>query len=378
MAFSNNGLFTLKMTSHELCDRLEKLSRVKKDELPARIKNPMTGKMIKTDGRTFSTLMKACTHGCGTGKDACDKAHKNPKVNPLTGRPLKRKSAVMKLVLKGCDSCEAKMRKDAVKEKERRARIAAKAHARIEEWKERKVTGVKKQKEKAARLKQAHAKIQTIFKEHTATKVAKHIGKTLSLKAIRAREAVTTKKRADKLVARKGLEYLEAEEVEYILRDGLFEGRLPKEVVPVVIDMTQGGGIYQIRRNFSKRGGGFAVVYNNEHFVAVEVTIDQETGLYTINYYEPFGYAFPSFVKAFENALAELNNGKVSGHLHRYPLSWQKHGGPCGVYAAIAVHALATGNDLSKVPVRRKLEPRQSYVNDYYSWLSSNLTRLKK
>jgi hypothetical protein len=367
------------MASHELCDRLEKLSRVRKDELPARIKNPMTGKMIKTDGRTFTTLMNACTKGCGVGKDACDKARKNHRVNPLTGRPLKKKSAVRKLIIKGCDSCDAKMRRDATKEKERRARIAAKAHARIEEWKERSVSSMRQKRDKKGEtLKQVHSKLQNIFQKQAAAKTAKHIGKVLSMKAVKARAAVATRKRSEKLKAKRGVEYLEAEEVEYILKDGLFDGHLPQNVVPVVIDMTQGGGIYQIRRHFSKRNGGLAVVYNNEHFVAIGIDIDPDTGLYTINYYEPFDHVFPSFVKAFESALAQLNKGQVTGHLHRYPLNWQKQGGPCGVYAAMAVKALAIGYDLSKVQVRKELEPRLSDVKDFYDWLSQNLARLKK
>ena len=378
------------MASRQLCDLLEKLSKLKKGELPDKIKNPATGKMIKTDGKTFATLMRTCSDECGV----CKKLKKNPEVNPLTGRSIKKGSAVYKLIVKGCDSCEDKMRGVPAKAS---GRVVAKAHTATEQRKGRTVKQKKAAatSEKAASLMQVHDKLQSIFQKRAAAKgrqrfeqavaqkvalmrarkAAVQLGRSVSLEASRAHSTATIRKRAAKLNTSKGREYLEADEVEYILLGALFGGHAPANVAPVILDMATGGGVHQIR-DYVDANVNLAVVYNNEHYVAAQIERDA-AGLYTINYYEPFGHTFPSFVTAFKKALVRLNKGVVTGHLHSYALNWQKSGGPCGVYSAIAVHALATGHDLKKIKVRRDLAPPMKRVNELYVWISQNLENLR-
>ena len=436
------------MSEHQLCEKLEKLAKTKKEELPKSIKNPATGRMISTSGKTFLTLMNACTNGCGPGKDACDKLKKNPKVNPLTGRTLKKNSAVRKLISRGCESCEANLRR-ATASRHRAAahkiesilkkHAAAKGRQKLEQALSQKAalmraTKKQAQSQKEARHKAAAQKIESVLKKHAAEKgrqklkqaisqkvaesrskkdAERHIAaaqklesifrkhaaekgrqrlnqvlkqkvrrmratkrKQHTLEEVRKRTAAETRDRSATLNAKKGTVDLEAEEVEYILNQNLFDGNTPENAVPYVIDMTQGGGIYQIRQHFD-RSGKSAVVYNNGHFVAVQMYID-ENGLYTINYYEPFDHPFNSFKNVFRAALETLNDGEVTGHLHSYALKWQKRAGPCGAYAAIAVHALSEGYDLRKVAVRAELAPPTDRIRGYYAWLSQNLERLKR
>lgn len=345
-----------KQVDHKLCAQIEKLLNVGSKGIPKVIVNPLTNRKIKTDGPTFLSLIQSCM-----GTTECAELHANPNRNPFTGKKIANGPSY-KFLMK---ACEAKDNPKMVKKQKQQNLFAIKSILK----KPTTMTNIQEQKK-------VNPQRHVIFKDIPGlpkTYGIKREPENVDAAPIKKRKSDSP--RAKLLRQQKGVEFLEAEEVEYILKDHMFGGNLPKDVYYQVIDMTQGGGYFQIQQNL--HNGSMAVVYNNEHFVAIKLEITKDRK-YHIHYFEPFNYVFPSFMEAFTAVLKLLNNeDHVNEYLHAYKLGWQSKGGPCGVYAATAVYRLATGIDLTKSLMRKKYKPKIVDINKEYEWMADNLDSIR-
>jgi hypothetical protein len=356
-----------------LAGMLRKFDKLKEKDRPKSVRNPLTGKTIRTDGQTFRTLMRA---GLGCDGDKCSQLRKEKKYNPFTGRALKSKSATYKLLVKGCDSCDVG-----------KVKVAQSRRAKLERVVTAKVTSMRDKKMRAA-AREKHEKelLQRIRARVTKERAAKGQKKLENLiithvkakRAAKADEAARgwkemNDKRVRELERHKGLVYLESHEVEYILRYHMLDNTVPSNVCPTVINMSIPAAP-QFRRHL--KNGKCAVICDGEHFAAIRVFINDQ-GMWRIEYFEPMDHIWRGFSNSLRQTLTTLNGSRpTQDEFKAYLLGWQTYGGPCGVYAAFAVFFLSGDQDLRKSGIKRNLAPTIKEVEAEYQWMANNLVRL--
>lgn len=186
----------------------------------------------------------------------------------------------------------------------------------------------------------------------------------------RRKVAAEREARARKLLASRV--DLFSDEVEAFMFDGLGldKSRMYENILPVG-DVDQAEAMI---RNMRPEGG-VMIMNSGGHFATMRIFLD-ESDMYNIDYYEPFGHAMQSFTVPLRKLIRQINGNRRRGTptLKIYPLGWQNQVGPCGIYAAYIAKALLDGheNDLKNRRTAARFAVGNNQIRDAYTWIARN------